>query len=521
MKTIMINSGHPTHHAALLFFAMCLALLVPCISLEAASDTFNVQTLVGDDMLPPSIPGSLAATPITTSQIHLSWDTSTDDYLLSGYHVWRDGVRIATTSSNEYDDVGLTAATTYQYYVTAYDSFFNESASSTVVSTSTLAEEVVVPTSSSTVSFGSRAVRMEDLITRLQVFPGEDNARVSFDTTEFTRAIIRWGRTSSYEMGSLAEQAHTRSHNTTISGLAPDTSYQFIIEGETNTGRSGTLHIGTFKTLPGEDVFPPGNVSGLNVVRKGDSLVLNWTNPHDSDFAKVRVVRNHEFYPSDIADGWVVYEGGGEGFIDTDALKDDTDAYYTVFSYDAKGNISSGSIIRYAALFEYTDVPLDPTLNEMHLERTDVVFTQDGEVYPLDTGRIYVDGSKEFTLTIPYEVLPEHLKTIIVVLRRVGTAGEKGETASFLLRINEAKTAYTATIAPLGVAGEFSLQLSVFDYKTMQIGYIDLAVTSIITSPYETPITSGGTRPLMSTYLVALVLLLTVTFLYQHEHKHL
>ena len=105
---------------------------------HASTNTFTVQTSLGTDTTPPSVPTGLIATPIATSQINLVWASSTDDFTLSGYQVWRDAVQIATTSAPNYSDTGLIASTTYTYYVTAFDSFLNISASSTLVATTTL-----------------------------------------------------------------------------------------------------------------------------------------------------------------------------------------------------------------------------------------------------------------------------------------------------------------------------------------------------------------------------------------------
>jgi chitodextrinase len=96
------------------------------------------------DTTKPSAPGNLTATPISGSQVNLSWSASTDDVGVNGYRVYRDGTQVATTTSTTYSDTGLTANTPYQYYVTAYDFSNNESDPSTTVSTTTLAPSSVL-----------------------------------------------------------------------------------------------------------------------------------------------------------------------------------------------------------------------------------------------------------------------------------------------------------------------------------------------------------------------------------------
>ena len=55
----------------------------------------------------------------------LSW-TGSENRVIGGYNIFRNGVKIATvTSGNSYTDTSLTANTSYSYYVQAYDPFGN------------------------------------------------------------------------------------------------------------------------------------------------------------------------------------------------------------------------------------------------------------------------------------------------------------------------------------------------------------------------------------------------------------
>ena len=57
---------------------------------------------------------------------------------MAGYHVYRNGTKILTTTSTSAVNQGLTAATTYSYTVTAYDAAGNVSLASTAASATTL-----------------------------------------------------------------------------------------------------------------------------------------------------------------------------------------------------------------------------------------------------------------------------------------------------------------------------------------------------------------------------------------------
>ena len=86
---------------------------------------------------PPTTPGSLTATAVSTSQINLSWTASTDDVGVSGYNVYLNGSPLATTSDTSYSSTGLSASTTYTYTVSAYDAVGNLSEQSGSVSATT------------------------------------------------------------------------------------------------------------------------------------------------------------------------------------------------------------------------------------------------------------------------------------------------------------------------------------------------------------------------------------------------
>ena len=78
----------------------------------------NGTTQAASDTTPPTVPTGLTTTPVSSSQINLSWNASTDpDSAVSGYKVYRNGTQIGTSSSTTYSDTGLSPSTTYTYTV--------------------------------------------------------------------------------------------------------------------------------------------------------------------------------------------------------------------------------------------------------------------------------------------------------------------------------------------------------------------------------------------------------------------
>jgi hypothetical protein len=146
--------------------------------------------------------------------------------------------------------------------------------------------------------------------------------------------------------------------------------------------------------------------------------------------------------------------------------------FYTVYAYDREGNISSGAVVSIRLQGNVT-MPIDvvtetETENPINLDLSNIVLTQEGKHIPFIRGTAVIDGAKRLSISIAYDALPEHLKTILITLVS-GT--DKEQEFNFLLRINAEKTAYVAHLAPLGVRGDFPLRVAVFDFKTTQIGY--------------------------------------------------
>ncbi len=90
------------------------------------------------DTTSPSIPTNLSATPISSSQINLSWIASTDNVGVLGYRIFRDSSQLSTvTGQLSYSDTNLSPSTSYTYTVSAYDAAGNNSNQSSPVSTTT------------------------------------------------------------------------------------------------------------------------------------------------------------------------------------------------------------------------------------------------------------------------------------------------------------------------------------------------------------------------------------------------
>jgi chitodextrinase len=96
------------------------------------------------DITPPSVPGSIVATPVSSSHIRVSWSPSTDNVGVISYRVERctgagctTFTQVRALTASPLDDTGLAASTTYRYRLRAVDANSNFSAYSSIASAST------------------------------------------------------------------------------------------------------------------------------------------------------------------------------------------------------------------------------------------------------------------------------------------------------------------------------------------------------------------------------------------------
>lgn len=444
---------------------LMMALIAAPFSALALTDEFIVSQVVTEsaDATPPSIPQNLTAIATGQSEIDLSWDASTDNVGVAGYHIFRDSVLIADVPGTSYTDSGLTPATTYTYTVRAYDPTGNESADSNAASATTDPADDGGgggPT-------GSHPDTLK--IIGLSVVPSTEGAIVTWRTNRQARSVLSWGETGAYELGSLAEGTFSSQHSTRLTELEPGTTYRVFVTATDRNGFEAEAEI-RFSTIDLRDTTPPANVSDLTgVPENGDDVRLTWQNPEDADFDHVIIVRSFEGYPHDPSDGTLVYEGDNETFLDEDTLKDHDHAFYAVFAYDEAGNGSSGAVV----LVIPPGVELPPREESPYaqpLSFRDLVFYQDGKEIPFIGSEVALKGDRPFSVEMPYGRLPEHLKTIMITL---ADSENKSQTFSFLLRVDEAKGAYSATIDSLHRYGAFPLLLQIFDYSERTISEVD------------------------------------------------
>ncbi|MFL5747014.1 MAG: DUF4082 domain-containing protein [Niastella sp.] len=91
-----------------------------------------------NDANAPTAPGNLSTSGITNNSVVLGWSASTDDVGVTGYEIYKNGSLLTTVTTTSFSVTGLSQGTAYSFYVKATDAFGNRSASSNVVTITTL-----------------------------------------------------------------------------------------------------------------------------------------------------------------------------------------------------------------------------------------------------------------------------------------------------------------------------------------------------------------------------------------------
>ncbi len=468
------------------FFIFTLLLCVVTTHVHAQTDTdsFLIRVFGDIDTQPPTT-SVLSGLAVAQTQIDLSWSVAADNFMVSGYVIFRNGIAIATTSQTTYTDTGLSASTTYSYVVRAFDPSFNYSLPSNNLSLSTLSTPP--PATSQTSSNGGTATRV--VLNSIDITPTERAATFLVTTVRPARFEIRWGRSSSYELGYTVTDVYTSSYQTTLTDLEPGALYQYEVVGFTPFGAATVLERGQFSTVGPADFLPPTNVQGFSAVRNGSSVQLEWNIPGEGDVSSVRIVRSHLGFPAHLQDGVLVYQGTAESVQDKDVLLQYSPVYYTAFVVDAAGNVSSGAVVRVYAVGEGVSdgVTIDPPIpGGLDGVQEDVVastslnvpfgtkmplleeiFLQQNKArVSLSVQHIILTTEDPFLLSIPTSAISDNLKTIIASL---SDPSDSRRTYSFMLRINKDHTAYEAMLPPVMLSGKSRLIIDIYEYNAQLV----------------------------------------------------
>jgi trimeric autotransporter adhesin len=268
------------------------------------------------DTQAPTAPTNLTASNITQTTVDLSWNASTDNVGVTGYDVFIGASLWGTVTATNTTVTGLTPNTTYSFSVKAKDAAGNISASSNVVSVTTLsAPDTQAPTAPTNLTASNIMQTTVDLSWNAST----DNVGVTgYDV--FIGALL-WGTVTTT--------------NTTVIGLSASTAYSFSIQAKDAAGNiSASSNVVSVTTLPVPDTqapTAPTNLTASNITQT--TVDLSWNASTDN----VGVTGYDVYIGASLA-------GSVSGTSATvSGLTANTTYNFSVQAKDAAGNISASS----------------------------------------------------------------------------------------------------------------------------------------------------------------------------------
>lgn len=272
------------------------------------------------DTTPPSVPGNLVATAASDTQVNLTWGASTDpDSPSITYAVYRNGSQVATLTTTSFADKGLSANTTYSYYVTASDPSGNVSSPSSTVSVLTpKAPDTTPPTAPSGLTATAASPTKVNLSWTASTDPNSSVAKY---------LVLRNGNV----IATVTAPATTYADTTVVA----NTNYSYQVEAQDGAGNTSPLSNAASVTTPNPaDTTPPsvpGNVAAVAV--SSTQVNLSWTASTDNIG-----VAGYTVYRNGTKVGTTAGTSYGDGTVSAG-----TSYNYTVSAYDGAGNQSAQS----------------------------------------------------------------------------------------------------------------------------------------------------------------------------------
>jgi hypothetical protein len=464
----------------------------PSNNLYAADNTFNISATVVPyiDTIEPSIPGGLIATAVSSNQINITWDSSTDNIAVTGYRIYSEGIFIATSSNASYTDTGLSPATLYSYQVEAFDSRFNFSGLSSTSSATTL------PNRRTSGSRQLRSYEENSSLFQVRTYAEKESAVLIWNTKEFARSKVYWGQSTDYEIGTISGVVFHKDHVVRIDNLSQDTQYFYRIELELN---NGAVHIFesnfiTQKYLNTQIL----QSTALFAQRKENAILLIWNNVV-TESQQVRIVRSDKFFPIDPYDGKVIYQGISESEFKDTTAQEGIVYYYALFVVDQDKMYSAPSVARMSLGKDQKPVLSDSVysssyegiLNELNYTNFDFIqkgkkltFLEDGSTLFAQTAtEIRVDGAK----------IPLGIKTIEITFIPVNGS----ESSMFLLAYSRDLDSYVGLIPPLESGQVYGIDINILNSFNERVKTIQL-VANVESKPQDAISTTNIPLELLS-----------------------
>jgi chitodextrinase len=300
--------------------ARVAAILVVLLSIFGTT-----PVLAARDRTPPTRPTNLRATSVTSYQVQLAWNASTDNSGSFSYRVVvSDGGTYTVPQTQTTFTAFVAPIGTYSFYVYAVDGSGNRSLRSNTVSV-TPPPDTTAPT--------------PPVVSVTGVNPTEVSLTWTASTDDgpylFYQVFVN---------GSPSVDAR-QNRFAVIHGLTPETTYQITVKardlyGPPNVSAPSNVVTVTTAAVGGEDTEPPsmpGNLHGWDAGDGAREINLFWTQSVDNQTPQASIV--YEVYMNGVLDHTT---GGGRTILYATQAGENT---FTVIAVDAAGNRSAPASI--------------------------------------------------------------------------------------------------------------------------------------------------------------------------------
>ncbi|WP_291132499.1 reprolysin-like metallopeptidase [Flavobacterium sp. UBA7682] len=276
------------------------------IFFDVSNANFTITSSVADTTAPTA--ATLSASGTTANATNLSWSGATDNIGVSGYDVYQNGAFRASTTGTTFVANGLTAGTTYSFYVIAKDAAGNVSPASNTVNVTTLTPDTTAPTAPTVSASGTTSSS-----TNLAWSGATDNVAVTaYDvyrngsflasTASTTFAVTGLSASTAYTFYVIAKDAagnaSPASNTVNVTTLTPSVTYCTSRGNDTSDEYINRVQLGTINNLSGNN-GGYGNFTALstNLVRSTSNSITitpTWTGTSYNEGYRVWIDYNQD-----------------------------------------------------------------------------------------------------------------------------------------------------------------------------------------------------------------------------------
>ncbi|HSZ28424.1 MAG TPA: fibronectin type III domain-containing protein, partial [Pseudonocardiaceae bacterium] len=299
--------------------------------LSPASAAVSASTTNGTETAAPTTPTNVTTSNVTGDSATLSWTESSDAVGVAGYDIYRNGVKVGSTTFTKYTDIELAGSTSYQYTLAAYNSAGVVSAATSPVSITTGASLATsppgAPTGLTTTSQTGSAIDLS------WTAPASTGIGVAGYNLYRNGALI--GTTTATGQGTAGAATPTIYTDTNLSS---GTSYTYTVAAFDAAGdvsaQSASI-TATTVTLGNPSAAPSAPTGLTSPSQTGTSISLSW---NASTAGSGGSATGYDIYRN----GTLVGTSTSTSYTDT-GLSASTSYTYTVAAYDAAGDTSAKS----------------------------------------------------------------------------------------------------------------------------------------------------------------------------------